>query len=550
MLASRSGIAATYVVDAGHRRASDQNPGTASKPFKSIGRAVARLVPGDVVLIKAGVYREAVTIQAHGTAGKPIVVRAYSGHEGKVIVLGSERIATWTKAPGTPVWTTAWKYRLNSHYPKNWLDFGRHAKRCEMVFVDGKPLKQVLARGLLRLNTFLVDEAKRELVLAVPYGTSLKNVEVAVRQRGIFVRGSHLHLRGLTVKYVANPHDEAAFEVRGRDIVIERCRAEWNNLDGFRLAGRRIRMRRCLANHNGRCGISASIHESVLENNTTDQNSWRFGPYFHAGGVKIVGTGPSGNRIVGHTARDNNGKGIWFDYGCRNNRVERCFLHGNRIAGLELEACPAENWIVNNVICHTRADKGALDEHRTGAGIFLYEARRTHIYHNTIYGNERFGVLIAGGVRTVHYTKELAYSAETHLVNNILAENGVAGLGFSVWNRSAEPANVASHRCDYNLWWQPGGLVALVPTRRGEPQQQGRLPTLAAWQERMAQGAHSLVAVPKFAGAARCDFRLRPDSPAIDRALLLKEVPIDFRGLARPQGGAPDIGAFEGAPGP
>ncbi len=539
------GAAATYIVDVNHPQASDDNPGTEDKPFKSIGRAVQGLKPGDVVLIKAGEYREAITIEMNGAAGNPIVIKAYPGQEGKVIVLGSEHFTDWKQLPGNPVWTTAWKYRLKSHYPENWEDFGEYTKRCEMVFVDGKPLRQVLARGLLRLGTFFVDETKGELTIAVPFGTALKNVEVAVRQRGIFVRGSHLHLKGLTVQYVANPHDEAAFEVRGTDIVLEDCRAEWNNLDGFRLAGRRIQMRNGVANHNGRCGISASFHESLLENNTTDENSWRFGPDWHSGGMKIVGGAPSGNRVIGHTARNNNGRGIWFDYGCRSNRVERCFLHGNLIAGLEFEACLSENWAVNNIICHTRMDKGAPHERGTGVGILLYEAHRTHIYHNTIFGNERFGILIAGGARTIHYTKEAAFSAETHIVNNIIAENGVAGIGFWVWDKSAEPEMLASHRSDFNLWWQPNALVALVPVKRGELSEHVRLSSLQEWQKHTGEDVHSLVADPKFVDASHCDFRLHPDSPAVNRGKPLKEVPVDFKGGERPQGKAPDLGAYQ-----
>jgi hypothetical protein len=437
-------MAATYIVDINHPQASDNNPGTPDRPFKSINRAVKELKPGDVLLIKAGEYRESVTINVNGTPEKPISIQAFPGDEGKVVIKGSDLFSEWKQLPGNPIWSAEWKYRLDSHYPKNWEDYGEYARRCEMVFVGGRPLKQVLARGLLRMDTFFVDEQRGEIVIAVPYGTSLKNVEVAVRQRGIFVRGSHLRLKGLRVMYVANPHDEAAFDVRGSDIVIEDCFAEWNNLDGFLLAGRRIRMLRCTSSHNGRCGVSASIHDSHLEGNITDENSWRFGPYWHSGGMKIVGGAPSGNVIIGHIARNNNGKGIWFDYGCRNNRIEGCFLHGNLIAGLELEACLPENWIVNNIICHNRVDKGAVLEHGTGAGILLYEAYRTHIYHNTIVGNERFGILIAGGVRKIPTRAKkpsvlIRTSATTSLPKTELQALG-SGSGRKALNKKPLPA--------------------------------------------------------------------------------------------------------------
>jgi len=543
LLTGQPVVAATYVVDAHHPQASDENPGTEEKPFRTVGRAVKGLKPGDVVLIKAGEYRESVTIEANGTPEKPIVIQAFPGHEGKVIVKGSELFTQWKQLPGNPVWIADWQYRLDSHYPKDWEDFGEYAKRCEMVFVDGKPLKQVLARGLLRLGTFFVDEAEGKLYICVRYGTPLKNVEVAVRQRGIFVRGSHLHLKGLTVMYVANPHDEAAFEVRGTDIVIENCQANWNNLDGFRLAGRRFRMRNCISNNNGRCGISASMHDSTLEGNITDENSWRLS-YWHAGGMKIVGGAPTGNRIIGHIAKNNNSYGIWFDYGCRNNWVERCFLHGNLIAGLEFEASLAENWIINNIICHTRMDKGSPTEHGTGAGILLYESHKTHIYHNIIFGNERFGILIAGGARKIHYTGEEAFSAETQIINNIVAENGFAGIGFWVWGKSAEPEVLKSHKSDFNLWWQPNALIALLPydlRLRKQPEAS----TLADWQKMTGQDKNSLQADPKFADKEHCDFLLLPDSPAIDRGVLIKDVQSDFAGNDRPKGKAPDIGAFE-----
>lgn len=529
-------IGATYVVQAGHPQASDEGLGTEEKPFRSIGRAVKELKPGDVVLIKKGVYRESVTIEADGTEEKPITIQAFPGHEGRVIIKGSERFTDWKKLPGQPVWTSQWKYRLDGQYPEKWVDFGEYPKRCEMVFVDRKPLRQVLARGLLKLGTFFVDEAGQTLFIAVHYGTSLANVEVSVRQRGIFVHGNHLQIRGLTVIYVANHHKESAFEVRGRNIVIENCKALWNNLDGFRFAGRHLTVRKCAGSHNGRCGISASIHDSTIENYVTDENSWRFGPMRHAGGMKIVGGAPSNNRIIGHISR-NNGKGIWFDYGCRNNRVERCFLHGNLIAGLEFEACLPENWVVNNIICHTRMARGSLVESITGTGVLLLESDSTRIYHNTIFGNERHAILIGGGLRIIRYTSEPALIARTQLYNNIFARNGYSAIGFWLWGKGAEEPVLTTHRFDYNLFWQPDSLIASYRDSKAE--------TLEKWQKVFGQGKHSLSADPKFVGAEQCDFSLLPDSPAIGGGTPLKGVRTDFSGKRRLAGKRPTVGAFE-----
>jgi parallel beta-helix repeat protein len=92
--------AAAYYVDGGMRTASDSNPGTESQPFKTIGRGVQSLEPGDTLLIKAGTYREMVNLHRSGTQADPIRIRAYPGDEGKVIINAAEPVTNWRKCAG------------------------------------------------------------------------------------------------------------------------------------------------------------------------------------------------------------------------------------------------------------------------------------------------------------------------------------------------------------------------------------------------------------------------------------------------------------------
>ena len=48
----------TFFVAQRHPRASDGNPGTEDRPWKTIGRAAKVLEPGDRVIVKQGLYRE------------------------------------------------------------------------------------------------------------------------------------------------------------------------------------------------------------------------------------------------------------------------------------------------------------------------------------------------------------------------------------------------------------------------------------------------------------------------------------------------------------
>ena len=92
--------AAAYYVDAGSRHASDGNPGTEAWPWKTIGRGVQSLQPGDTLLIKAGTYRETVILTRSGTQTNPIRIRAYPGDEGKVIINAAEPVTNWRKCAG------------------------------------------------------------------------------------------------------------------------------------------------------------------------------------------------------------------------------------------------------------------------------------------------------------------------------------------------------------------------------------------------------------------------------------------------------------------
>ncbi len=70
------GRAATYIVDQTAPDAADTNPGTETKPFKTIQQAAGMVKPGDTVFVMEGKYPERVKIKAGGLEGQPITFRA------------------------------------------------------------------------------------------------------------------------------------------------------------------------------------------------------------------------------------------------------------------------------------------------------------------------------------------------------------------------------------------------------------------------------------------------------------------------------------------
>jgi parallel beta-helix repeat protein len=69
---------ATYYVDP---QGDDEAHGTRSRPWRTLGRAVEELRPGDVVLVRAGTYPENVDVTRGGTGAAPVTVRASPGEE-------------------------------------------------------------------------------------------------------------------------------------------------------------------------------------------------------------------------------------------------------------------------------------------------------------------------------------------------------------------------------------------------------------------------------------------------------------------------------------
>jgi parallel beta-helix repeat protein len=59
----------------------DANAGTLASPFKTINKAAAVSLPGDVVSVRGGIYNTAVSVSAKGTATARIVIRSYPGEK-------------------------------------------------------------------------------------------------------------------------------------------------------------------------------------------------------------------------------------------------------------------------------------------------------------------------------------------------------------------------------------------------------------------------------------------------------------------------------------
>ena len=57
----------------------DSNTGTLSSPWKTLTFSVGKLIAGDTLFVRGGIYTEAVSVWASGTSLKQITITAYNG---------------------------------------------------------------------------------------------------------------------------------------------------------------------------------------------------------------------------------------------------------------------------------------------------------------------------------------------------------------------------------------------------------------------------------------------------------------------------------------
>jgi len=520
-----------YFVGVDHPNASDSNSGLSpDHPFKTLSRGVAPLSPGDTLSIMEGVYREVLGVGVDGLPDSPIVVRAYPGDEGSVVIRGSDVVTGWTH-DGGDVWSVPWQPLPLLEYPPSYPDVDEFARRREMVFVNGDPLEQVLSPTGLAAGRFWVDDGVGRIRIHYQGDPNTAGVEIAARSEGVMARGrSHHVYRGLRVEHVTTEMWIGAMAL-GPHARVENCRVEHNNGNGIEAYADSVILS-THSNHNGRLGIALAGNNSLLDSCETSHNSWRYGPEWDAGGIKVAAANlPSGIRIARHTSGHNNGPGVWLDTVGSGNVIEASLLEGNVSRGLEIEAAIGPNWVINNVIDGTvKANDGSTPD---GAGISLLVARDTYIYNNTIVDAGGPGIVIGGSDRDYG----VFYPANTLVFNNIIVNPGTAAVWFWLWDEGLIPERFDSHHFDNNLYYDADPVV-WIPLGDNNW-------TLAEFQQNRGEDLHSLYAPPMFADPASRDFSLLETSPAIDRGRGLLQMPEDRLGTHRPQGRRIDMGALE-----
>jgi len=227
------GHARQWVIDV---KGSDQAAGTADDPFKTISRGAEKALPGDTVVVRAGVYRERVAPPRGGVAGKPIT---YRGEKlGAVFIRGSEHWQPkWGKHHGSVYFAVAQKELFDDdtyvdsanpfRVALSSTPYGRDGKpeveryqrgdvgvvfNCGQVIVNGRPYVQVpfLSEVEKRMRTWtFIPGTGRIYINFGELPPAAQQVEITVRRRNFapHVKGlGYIVVEGFVMEHCGNQY--------------------------------------------------------------------------------------------------------------------------------------------------------------------------------------------------------------------------------------------------------------------------------------------------------------------------------------------------------
>ena len=271
--------------------------------------------------------------------------------------------------------------------------------------------------------------------------------------------------------------------------------------------------------------------------------------------------------------------GIKF-YGMHNSVIRRNWVHHNKNQGI-IGIGGHHNLFDRNIIYHNGNHVGCANGDKTSTGFSvcnqshgLYMHGDSYIItNNLIYDNQAAGIQQNGSASSRFTTKRHPNPAFSGAANWVIANNTIAYQGYAsgllIWGSLTNNTRVENNIFYENkqsltsssqgqgIFFTGAGAPGITirnnlayATSPGSTSFIGSNGGATEGAGYTQSGNIVNTTLPGFVNApatvpASANFALTTRSPAIDAGVSLAETKIDFNGTPRPQGRAPDIGAYE-----
>jgi parallel beta-helix repeat protein len=418
----------------------------------SIEEAINKVITGDAIILRGGIYRTGGLILNQGITIQP--------YEDEQSVLKGTYIADNWENLGNGLWITKWKNLFPSK-PDDWWQRKREGKKTplyrfnnDMVFIDGKFLQAVGWEGEIDENTFYIDYETGTVYIGTDPANHL--VEITAFNSAIIRTTGEAHNKksdGIGPKIYGVTFTQYAYraiEIEGTDpegisdeanhgkqvvgTTFENCTISFCSRVAGYFRGDKFTMRNCKVSDTSTEGVYLlSSSDCLLEKNIFTRNNIEKITGYYPAAVKIF------NQCYRVTCKDNlvidlpNSNGIWYDVGnvdgvFINNRVEGVgnlnnefsiekpwpsdngfffeISKGTVCAGNVFVNCDHGVWalnssnvkiynntFINSAACISRNERSAQGDHfgwhpSTGPDV---DKREGHVFvNNLMYGDKEF----------------------------------------------------------------------------------------------------------------------------------------------------------------
>ncbi len=306
---------------------------TLEKPT-TLEAAIERVVTGDAIVMRGGIYRTGELVLNQG-----ITIQPYADEQ--PILKGTFVATEWEKLRNG-LWRTSWSCLFPAK-PLGWWWRSFHGRETplhrfnnDMVFVDGKFLQSVGWEGEVDANSYFINYDTEEVFISIDPTDKL--VEITAFNGGLTRTTKECHgktsdrkgpvIRGITFTQYAfraievegtDPEGLSDESKHGKEVMgttLENCTITFCSRVAAYLRGDKLTLRHCLVSDTSTEGIYIIASSDVLleKNIFTRNNIENITGYFPAA-VKIF------NQCYRVMCRDNlvidlpNSNGIWYDVG-------------------------------------------------------------------------------------------------------------------------------------------------------------------------------------------------------------------------------------------
>ncbi|MGP5026157.1 right-handed parallel beta-helix repeat-containing protein [Glutamicibacter sp. BW77] len=356
--------------------------GTKAAPLGSLQKAIDTSKNGQTIVLRGGTYHQSATVPY----GKDnLTIQNYPGE--KVWLDGTKAVTNWKKSGSTWVasgWTSSFSNKLlnvanNTRFvdPKNPL-----AAHPDMLFVNGKQLKQVANAASVVPGTFAVNYATDQLILGDD--PTNKSVTASALGQAMSIVGKNATVQGFGIRGYATAYDSerAALQMQNIGATVRNIQIIDNAMTGLAVQNNDSTIDNVTATGNGMLGISvnSAYNSAVTDTIASNNNVEKFKPQPVAGGIKV--TRSRGMTLDNLEINRNTGMGLWLDESVYDFTVTNVQANNNTSVGIEAELS-SKGIIANNEALNNKT------------GILLFDTGNVKIYNNNLGGNSLMGLQLS-----------------------------------------------------------------------------------------------------------------------------------------------------------